>query len=221
MCAVFKFSWYYFYRICVKIQLDCRLLVNNHTNGRYNSLALTCALSSLTPSYFFWTNLLYSYISRVYTVDTRTNKFKSVGIGAKDSPLTPTVMQGMIMFDNNVADVTTSSTMSPINCTTVVYAFPEEDRVVVGYINEWINAYSFISSKYRGTLCTLFLVRSVGKSALSVSLTGFCFPTQLYRRLKDTVWEDVGKGRIRSYQMLEKLLIIGILLAIDNLLYLN
>ncbi|XP_043578435.1 uncharacterized protein LOC122565710 isoform X2 [Bombus pyrosoma] len=78
-------------------------------------------------------------------VDIRTNKFKSVGIGAKDSPLTSTVMQGMIMFDNNVADVTTNSTMSPINCTTVVYAFPEEDRVVVGYINEWINAYSFIS----------------------------------------------------------------------------
>lgn len=52
------------------------------------------------------------------------------------------------MFDNNVADITASSTMSPINCTTVVYAFPEEDRVVVGYINEWINAYSFISSKY-------------------------------------------------------------------------
>ncbi|KOC67588.1 Protein FAM176C [Habropoda laboriosa] len=78
-------------------------------------------------------------------VDTRSNKFKSIGVGAKDSPLTPTVIQGMIMFDNNVADMTTSSTMSPINCTTVVYAFPEEDRVVVGYINEWINAYSFIS----------------------------------------------------------------------------
>ncbi|CAD1478724.1 unnamed protein product, partial [Heterotrigona itama] len=69
----------------------------------------------------------------------------SVGVGTKDSPLTPTVIQGMIMFDNNVADITTSSTMSPINCTTVVYTFPEEDRVVVGYINEWINAYSFIS----------------------------------------------------------------------------
>ncbi|XP_017762323.1 PREDICTED: uncharacterized protein LOC108552334 [Eufriesea mexicana] len=78
-------------------------------------------------------------------VDTRPNKYRSVGVGAKDSPLTPTVVQGMIMFDNNVADITTSSTMSPINCTTVVYAFPEEDRVVVGYINEWINAYSFIS----------------------------------------------------------------------------
>lgn len=33
------------------------------------------------------------------------------------------------------------------NCTTVVYAVPEEERVVVGYLNEWINAYSFISSK--------------------------------------------------------------------------
>ncbi|XP_043279392.1 protein eva-1 isoform X2 [Venturia canescens] len=31
------------------------------------------------------------------------------------------------------------------NCTTVVYAVPEEERVVVGYLNEWINAYSFIS----------------------------------------------------------------------------
>lgn len=33
------------------------------------------------------------------------------------------------------------------NCTTVVYAVPEEERVVVGYLNEWINEYSFISSK--------------------------------------------------------------------------
>ncbi|XP_076245270.1 uncharacterized protein LOC143185865 [Calliopsis andreniformis] len=81
-------------------------------------------------------------------VDTRSNGFKSVGVGAKDSPLTPTVSQGMIMFGNNVADIardSPTSTMSSINCTTVVYAVPEEDRVVVGYINEWINAYSFIS----------------------------------------------------------------------------
>ena len=33
------------------------------------------------------------------------------------------------------------------NCTTVVYTVPEEERVVVGYLNEWISAYSFISSK--------------------------------------------------------------------------
>ncbi|XP_026667577.1 uncharacterized protein LOC108622848 isoform X2 [Ceratina calcarata] len=78
-------------------------------------------------------------------VDTRSNIFKSVGVRAKDSLLTPTIVQGMIMYNNNVTDVATSSTTSPINCTTVVYAFPGQDRVVVGYINEWINAYSFIS----------------------------------------------------------------------------
>ncbi|XP_043262492.1 uncharacterized protein LOC122403195 [Colletes gigas] len=81
-------------------------------------------------------------------VDTRSKNFKSVGVGAKDMPLTPMVIQGMVMLENNLADNTrnlSTSTMSPINCTTVIYAFPEEDRVVVGYINEWINAYSFIS----------------------------------------------------------------------------
>ncbi|XP_034172438.1 uncharacterized protein LOC117600737 isoform X4 [Osmia lignaria lignaria] len=81
-------------------------------------------------------------------VDTRSNKFKTLGVGAKDSPLSPTINQGTIMFDNNVdssARDVPSSTVSPINCTTVVYAVPGEDRVVVGYINEWINAYSFIS----------------------------------------------------------------------------
>ncbi|XP_076667728.1 uncharacterized protein LOC143368664 isoform X2 [Andrena cerasifolii] len=81
-------------------------------------------------------------------VGTRSNSFKSVGVGAKDSPLMPPVIQGTIMFGNNVADIArdvSTSTMSPINCTTVIYAAPEEDRVVVGYINEWINAYSFIS----------------------------------------------------------------------------
>lgn len=116
-------------------------------NITYRHLFVHCILLSLLIDLLFLISQSYSFISRVYTVDTRSNKFKSVGVGAKDSPLTPTVIQGMIMFDNNVADIT-SSTMSPINCTTVVYAFPEEDRVVVGYINEWINAYSFISSKY-------------------------------------------------------------------------
>lgn len=114
-------------------------------NITYRHLFVHCILLSLLIDLLFLISQSYSFISRVYTVDTRSNKFKSVG--AKESPLTPTVIQGMIMFDNNVADIT-SSTMSPINCTTVVYAFPEEDRVVVGYINEWINAYSFISSKY-------------------------------------------------------------------------
>lgn len=99
----------------------------------------------------FATSLVGSLIYRVYTVGTRSNSFKSVGVGAKDSPLMPPVIQETIMFGTNVADIArdvSTSTMSPINCTTVIYAAPEEDRVVVGYINEWINAYSFISSKY-------------------------------------------------------------------------
>ncbi|KAG7201376.1 hypothetical protein KM043_004140 [Ampulex compressa] len=78
-------------------------------------------------------------------VETRTNKLKSLGVGGKDLP---TVIQGMIMLGNNEGDSPKelpASTVPPTNCTTVVYAFPEEDRVVVGYINEWINAYSFIS----------------------------------------------------------------------------
>ncbi|XP_012148472.1 uncharacterized protein LOC100876556 isoform X2 [Megachile rotundata] len=81
-------------------------------------------------------------------VGTQSIKYKSHGVRAKDSSLSPAVIQGVIMFDNNVDGNTRdlpSSTVSPINCTTVVYAVPEEDRVVVGYINEWINAYSFIS----------------------------------------------------------------------------
>ena len=129
-------------------------------------------------------------------MDTRTNKFRSVGVGTKDSPLTPTVIQGMIMFDNNVADITTSSTMSPINCTTVVYAFPEEDRVVVGYINEWINAYSFISSKY--TLYPFF------SSELSVSLPyrflfgGICVCRSTLSIIQKNLWRNVGKVRSRS-----------------------
>lgn len=84
-------------------------------------------------------------------MDTRSNGYKSVGVGAKDSRRSSTVLQERVMFGNNAADIAkngSASTMSPINCTTVVYAVPEEDRVVVGYINEWINAYSFISSKY-------------------------------------------------------------------------
>ncbi|XP_076658066.1 uncharacterized protein LOC143362102 isoform X1 [Halictus rubicundus] len=82
-------------------------------------------------------------------VETQSGNHKSLGAGAKDLSLTPKVVQRIVMFGNNVDDINardlTTSTMSPVNCTTVVYAFPEEDRVVVGYINEWINAYSFIS----------------------------------------------------------------------------
>ncbi|XP_053990952.1 uncharacterized protein LOC128891098 isoform X2 [Hylaeus anthracinus] len=96
-------------------------------------------------------------------VDTRSKNFKSVGVGAKD--ITPTVIQGMIMIENNVADITrdiSTSTMSPINCTTVVYAYPEEDRVVVGYINEWINAYSFISKNQEKFYLYIIVSVSVG-----------------------------------------------------------
>lgn len=81
---------------------------------------------------------------------------KSLGIGAKDlplPPLPPTVIQGVAMasdYDGVGNAVTTMSPGASGNCTTVVYAFPkeEEDHLVVGYLNEWINAYSFITSEY-------------------------------------------------------------------------
>lgn len=53
--------------------------------------------------------------------------------------------------DNGVGNAATTpgAVGASGNCTTVVYAFPEEeDRLVVGYLNEWINAYSFITSEY-------------------------------------------------------------------------
>ncbi|XP_029660103.1 uncharacterized protein LOC115233684 [Formica exsecta] len=78
---------------------------------------------------------------------------KSLGIGAKHlplSPLPPTVIQGVAMAsDNGVGNAATTpgAVGASGNCTTVVYAFPEEeDRLVVGYLNEWINAYSFITN---------------------------------------------------------------------------
>lgn len=79
---------------------------------------------------------------------------KSLGIGAKDlplPPLPPTVIQGIAMASDNGAGASTSPSVASGNCTTVVYAFPkeeEEDRLVLGYLNEWINAYSFITSEY-------------------------------------------------------------------------
>lgn len=89
------------------------------------------------------------------TVDARLNMLKSLGIGAKHlplSPLPPTVIQGVAMAsDNGVGNAasTPSAVGASGNCTTVVYAFPEEeDHLVVGYLNEWINAYSFITSEY-------------------------------------------------------------------------
>ncbi|XP_076177779.1 uncharacterized protein LOC143152023 isoform X3 [Ptiloglossa arizonensis] len=78
----------------------------------------------------------------------RDNVSRNFPTASSSPPHARTNNDGMIMFENNVADITrdvSTSTMSPVNCTTIVYAFPEEDRVVVGYISEWINAYSFIS----------------------------------------------------------------------------
>ena len=77
---------------------------------------------------------------------------KSLSIGAKDlplPPLPPTVIQASSMAsDNGIGNAISTSASASGNCTTVVYAFPEEDHIVVGYLNEWINAYSFITSKY-------------------------------------------------------------------------
>lgn len=79
------------------------------------------------------------------------NMLKSLGIGAKDLPLSPTVIRENAMTgDNGIGNVTSTPGVGSAagNCTTVVYAFPEEDHLVVGYLNEWINAYSFITSEY-------------------------------------------------------------------------
>nr|XP_012215151.1 PREDICTED: uncharacterized protein LOC105667745 isoform X2 [Linepithema humile] len=82
-------------------------------------------------------------------VDARLNMLKSLGIGVKDLPLSPTVIRGNAMTsDNGVGNATSTPGVGAAagNCTTVVYAFPEEDHLVVGYLNEWINAYSFITN---------------------------------------------------------------------------
>ncbi|XP_024940393.1 protein eva-1 homolog C isoform X8 [Cephus cinctus] len=88
------------------------------------------------------------YLKVVYTCVETRYKLSSIGKEGKVQKRlrTPTEdTTGMMLGDtggNNKAEL---STLPPTNCTTVVYAFPEEDRVVVGYLNEWINAYSFIS----------------------------------------------------------------------------
>ncbi|XP_029178404.1 uncharacterized protein LOC114946141 isoform X1 [Nylanderia fulva] len=82
------------------------------------------------------------------------NMLKSLGIGAKHlplSPLPPTVIQGVAMASDHQGVGNAATTPSAVgasgNCTTVVYSFPEEeDHLVVGYLNEWINAYSFITN---------------------------------------------------------------------------
>lgn len=107
------------------------------------------------------------------TVDARLNLLKSHGIGAKHlplPPLPPTVIQGIAMAsDNGVGNAASTSPGASGNCTTVVYAFPkeEEDRLVVGYLNEWINAYSFVTSEYY-TIGRALL--SAGKPTASLSI---------------------------------------------------
>lgn len=87
-------------------------------------------------------------------MDNALNKLGSVGKEAKgtkekDLSLSAVVTTGMIFGGNRGGNSSAlPTTVSPSNCTTVVYAVPDEDRMVVGYLNEWINAYSFISSKY-------------------------------------------------------------------------
>ncbi|XP_043669132.1 uncharacterized protein LOC122629608 isoform X3 [Vespula pensylvanica] len=85
-------------------------------------------------------------------VDNALNKLGSVGKEAKgtkekDLSLSAVVTTGMIFGGNRGGNSSAlPTTVSPSNCTTVVYAVPDEDRMVVGYLNEWINAYSFISN---------------------------------------------------------------------------
>ncbi|XP_015187724.1 PREDICTED: uncharacterized protein LOC107072366 isoform X2 [Polistes dominula] len=86
-------------------------------------------------------------------VENTLNKLSSIGKEGKItkengmSSLSAVVTTGMI-FGNNKGGNSSAlpTTVSPSNCTTVVYAVPDEDRMVVGYLNEWINAYSFISN---------------------------------------------------------------------------
>ncbi|XP_011707859.1 PREDICTED: uncharacterized protein LOC105462730 [Wasmannia auropunctata] len=82
-------------------------------------------------------------------MDARLNMLKSLNSGAKDlplPPLPPTVIQASAMAtESGVGNAVSTSASASGNCTTVVYAFPE-DHLVVGYLNEWINAYSFITN---------------------------------------------------------------------------
>lgn len=103
------------------------------------------------------------------------------------------------MFDNNVdssARDVPGSTVSPINCTTVVYAVPEEDRVVVGYINEWINAYSFISSKY-----TILFSFPSPVSSTPIPSANFLIDAEGVSRLHGSVKKDstrIDRGKVTS-----------------------
>lgn len=121
---------------------------------------LTVSISKLQTLMQLLQTVTPSRLFLACTVDARLNMLKSLGIGAKDlslPPLPPTVIQGSAMAsDSGVGNAVSTSASASGNCTTVVYAFPEEDHLVVGYLNEWINAYSFITSEY-----------TIGRSLLS------------------------------------------------------
>ena len=83
-------------------------------------------------------------------MNERLNKLNSInfnGKARKKLQLPNEGTSGMMLGDTGSNFKSDSGNVAPTNCTTIIYALPEEDRVIVGYLNEWINAYSFISSK--------------------------------------------------------------------------
>jgi len=146
--------------ISLSLSLWCLTLLKIELAETYvpmsNIKSCNCKISSLpAPLISLHHACLWIRLFLACTVDARLNMLKSLGIGAKDlplPPLPPTVIQGSAMAsDNGViggGNAASTSLAATGNCTTVVYAFPEEDRLVVGYLNEWINAYSFITSEY-------------------------------------------------------------------------
>lgn len=119
---------------------------------------------------------------------------KSLGIGAKDLPLPPlpsTVIQASAMAsDSGVGNAASTSTSASGNCTTVVYAFPKDDHLVVGYLNEWISAYSFITSEYTNGRSLLSAGKPLGKAQL------LSIPTTLARVGYDRVVRPTGGERL-------------------------
>ncbi|XP_046434330.1 protein eva-1 isoform X1 [Neodiprion pinetum] len=83
-------------------------------------------------------------------VDSRLKVTSSVGTHEKKRKHSHNQMPtedtpGMMLGDRGGSSKAEDDSVFPTNCTTVIYAIPEEERVVVGYLNEWINAYAFIS----------------------------------------------------------------------------
>ncbi|XP_044006603.1 protein eva-1 isoform X3 [Aphidius gifuensis] len=90
----------------------------------------------------------------------RTNNDRSIGtkeINSKHYRL-PTDDKNDIKLPTKTVD----NNFATSNCTTIVYAVAEEDRVVVGYINEWINAYSFISKNQEKFYLYIIISVSMG-----------------------------------------------------------